>query len=187
MQIVLLRHGKPNIAPPEKIHAHELQQWVDAYNAAGLAAGQAPSTESLHIAQTCRAVVCSDLPRSLESARALGLEDIAAIDPVFREMALPYSRFPALKLAPKYWVILFRILWFLGYASNGESLREAKLRVALGATRLQEIAARQGTVLLVGHGMANRFLAQALLAKGWKGPRDPGRDYWSFGVYSRND
>lgn len=183
MRIVLLRHGEPDVPSPGKLKASEIPRWIELYNAAGLKIGHRPSREAIEIANDCNAIVCSDLPRSVESARALGVKKVNHIESVFREMALPYARFPSPRLSPYMWLVLFRALWFLGYSANGESLHEARLRASNGANRLTAIAEHSGSVLLVGHGITNRFIATELLSSGWKGPGDPGKRYWEYGVY----
>ena len=183
MRIVLLRHGKPDVPEHGKLKVNEIHQWIESYNSAGLSIEHRPSREAIEIANNCNAIVCSNLPRSVESARALGLREVIYIESLFREMGLPYASFPSPRLSPNIWVTFFRVLWFLGFSSNGESLREARLRASTGASRLKEIAANTGSVLLVGHGFVNRFIAKELLSSGWQGPSSPGRKYWEFGVY----
>jgi broad specificity phosphatase PhoE len=183
MQIVLLRHGKPHLPDLGKLRASEMHQWVKSYNAAGLSVEHKPTKEAIEVTNHCSAVVCSDLPRSIETAHALRLSEINYIEPLFREMSLPYAQFPSPKLSPRIWAVLFRIIWFFGFSSNGESLHDAKIRAFNGADRLVEIATDNESVLLVGHGFVNRFIAKELLSRGWRGPANPGRKYWDFGVY----
>ncbi|HFD87603.1 MAG TPA: histidine phosphatase family protein [Gammaproteobacteria bacterium] len=183
MRVILLRHGKPSFSENGYLSARELHEWVEAYNSAGLMPQQKPPELAIEIASSCNTIVCSDLPRSIESARALGVNEIEFIEPIFREVELPHGSFLSPKLPPKFWVILFRVLCVFGYSSNGESLREAKLRTSKAASRLAEIAKDNGSVLLVGHGFTNRFIAKELLLNGWKGPVNPGKLFWEYGVY----
>lgn len=183
MLIVLLRHGKPDFPEHGKLRVGEIHRWVESYNSAGLVAQHKPSKQAIEVANSCNAVVCSNLPRSVESAYALGVNEIDFIEPIFREMELPHGSFPSPKLSPNFWAALFRFLWFFGYSSNGESLREAKSRASMGANRLKEIAENNGSVLFVGHGFVNRFIAKELLSTGWHGPMNPGKQFWEFGVY----
>ncbi|VAW71483.1 hypothetical protein MNBD_GAMMA12-3808 [hydrothermal vent metagenome] len=183
MRIVLLRHGKPDFAAHGKLTAREIHQWVESYNSASLVAQSKPSKQAIEIANSCNTVVCSDLPRSIESAHVLGINKIDIIDSLFREVELPHSSFPSPKLPQSFWIVLFRVLCVFGYSSNGESLKVAKIRALEGVGRLVEIAKNDGAVLLVGHGFINRFIAKELLSSGWQGPNSPGRQFWEFGVY----
>ena len=177
MQIVLIRHGKPDVPEHGKLSAAEIPQWVESYNSAGIVTQHKPSKQAIEVAGRCNTVVCSNLPRSIESAHALGVKEIDFIEAIFREIELPYGSFPSPKLSPNFWVILFRLLCFFGYSSNGESLREGKLRAAKGARKLEEIAENGGSVLFVGHGFVNKLIAKALLSKGWQGPMNPGKQF----------
>lgn len=186
MKIVLLRHGKPNIDEFGKLKANEFHKWVESYNSSGIDRGHLPTSEAIYIAEECKTVVCSDYPRSVESAVLLGRNDIKHIDPVFREMGLAYGRWKTPKAFPIVWASIFRVLWFLGYSSNGEVFSAAKKRATHGANIVDVIAKNTGSFLLVGHGFMNRYIAKELLSSGWDGPINPGKKYWEFGVYEKN-
>lgn len=184
MKIVLLRHGKPDLPPLEKVKACDLQRWIDAYNAAGIDHRQTPPLRAMAIASECNAVVCSDLPRSIESAAVLNVKNVYLSNSVFNEVGMPRPDWNSFRLPPFTWAVIFRMLWFLGYSSNSESYDASRLRAKDCARKLKEIAADQGTVLFVGHGLINYFIAKELLAAGWHGPRCPGRRHWEYGVYT---
>ena len=76
MQIVLLRHGQPDFTEHGKLSAGEIHQWVESYNSAGLVAQHKPSRQAIEVANSCNTVVCSKLPCSVESAHALGVNEI---------------------------------------------------------------------------------------------------------------
>jgi broad specificity phosphatase PhoE len=183
MQIVLLRHGRPDILEYGKMNATEFSRYVESYNSAGIDKNHKPSKEAIEIAYSCNTVVCSDLLRSIKSARLLDVNEIDYIEPVFREVELPHGRFPVLRLSPNIWAVYFRVLCFFGYSSNGESLGEGKSRASKAANKLKQIAENNGSVLLVGHGFTNRLIAKDLLSSGWQGPANPGNQFWEFGVY----
>ena len=183
MEIVLLRHGKPDMPAFGKLKAYEMSKWIETYNSAGIDRKQIPPESVTEMASNCKAVVCSDLPRSVESADVLKTGHVHLSDSIFREMSLPYANWNSLRLSPTIWVALFRLLWFLGYSSHCESYYSSKLRAITVAQRLKELAVEHGSVLLVGHGLLNHFLAKDLLSTGWQGPTNPGKHYWEFGVY----
>jgi len=183
MNIVIMRHGKPVAPVIDRLKAGELPVWLEAYDSAGINQHQLPPASAIEIAAGCNAVVCSDLPRSIQTAQALNKKHIHLSDSGFREIGLPYANWNSPRLPPKIWVALFRFLWFLGYASNGESLHSARLRARVGAEMLMKAAAESGSVLFVGHGLINHLIAQELLRSGWQGPKSPGKRHWEFGVY----
>jgi hypothetical protein len=66
------------------------------------------------------------------------------------------------------------------------SVSVAKIRAAKAAGILMKAAKdADGPVLLMGHGIINRFIAKELLATGWKEQTRPRTGYWGTGVYSR--
>jgi broad specificity phosphatase PhoE len=185
MKIVILRHGKPVTPSLRKLSASAFSEWVHEYNAAGLCPTSQPTDHAIKCADECNAVVCSVLPRSIESAKAFNNKSIVLSDPIFNEAGLPVANWETMKLSPKIWAVVFRILWLLGYSRNSESFKEAKSRASEAVEKLSEIAREYESVLFVGHGVYNRILANELRRHGWLGPKNPGSNHWAFGVYER--
>ena len=186
MKIVILRHGKPKIGTSGRLAASGFGQWVAAYNRAGIDSVHAPSPNAIAQAKACSIVVCSNLPRSIESARVLGIKDIEVQDSLFRECEMPYANWSYPKLSVLGWSFVFRILQMFGYSSNAESFKEARQRAYRCALQLSELAQKNESVLFVGHGSLNWLIAKNLLRMGWVGPQNAGRKYWSYGVYHYN-
>jgi broad specificity phosphatase PhoE len=184
MKIIIVRHGKPYMPASGRLKASEMHEWIESYNAAGIDRKAPPPTAVIEKATRCNALVCSDLKRSIESGEILKAGHVCISDAIFREFSLPCVSWSSFRLSPIIWTTLFRLLWFAGFSSQGESYRASKLRVKAGADKLREIAAEHGSVLFVGHGIYNYFLAKKLLSTGWQGPMNPGRRYWEFGVYT---
>lgn len=183
MQIVLLRHGMPKIDKDRRLTASEFGLWVSEYNAAGIDIECRPPQHAIEQTDKCSFVVCSSLSRSLESAKALGIESIDLSEPMFREMDMPHAKLTFPRLSPGAWSVIFRLIWVAGYRTNAESFNQAKERARRCAERLAELASKHGTVLLVGHGSLNWFIAKYLKNMGWSGPRKSPRKYWEFSVY----
>lgn len=182
MEITLLRHGKPIIPQLNKICPYEFIEWVNSYNSSGLCPSLAPPKEAYEQAINCNAIVCSELPRSIESAKALR-NNITLSHSNFNEAGLPIPKWHYPKLSPKAWAVIFRVFWLLGYSNNSESLNQAKNRASKASQMLISLANEHKSVLFVGHGVYNRLLSNELRARGWLGPKNPGNKYWSFGVY----
>jgi len=134
-------------------------------------------------------VACSDLPRSVESARALGFAHLHVADSLFRESALPHFDGGPVALPLAVWVTVCRLLWLAGFSKNGEAYVATKCRARqaanwlAGLAGLAGLAEAHGSVLLVGHGLMNYLIAQQLRANGWHGPAKPGKRFWEYGVY----
>ena len=185
MKIVILRHGQPVTPSLRKLSASAFSEWVNEYNAAGLCSTSKPTDHARNFANKCNAIVCSELPRSIESAQAFNKERIVLSDPIFNEAGLPVANWQAIKLSPKTWAVAFRILWLLGFSRSSESFKEAKSRGSEAVEKLTEVALEYESVLFVGHGVYNRILANELRRRGWIGPKNPGASHWAFGVYER--
>ncbi len=184
MKIVIIRHGKPSISAWPGIKARELGSWIVAYNRSGIAE-ESPPKKTINTAQTCVLIVTSDLPRSVESGRALGLGLPMISDELFREAGLPYGPITFLKMPPKMWALFFRILGSLGYEKNGESIAAFKERSRRASDRLISLAREHGSVVFVGHGLINAFIARELLSAGWKGPGRMITPYWARAEYTK--
>ena len=183
MEIVLLRHGMPVIDHDRRLSASEFGQWVSAYNEAGINIGCAPSQAAIEQAKKCTFVVCSNLPRSLESAKTLGLESIDVCESMFREFDMPHANWRFPRLSPGTWAVVFRLMWAAGYSRNAESFEEARERARNCTERLVELASEHGRVLFVGHGSLNWFVARYLKKVGWAGPAKAPGKYWEYGVF----
>lgn len=182
MQIILLRHGKPKM-PRESIQPNKFKGWIESYNNAKLCVDSAPTDKTITVSSTIKAVVCSHLSRSIDSAQRLGLQPTVT-DSLFREMEMPHWSFPAPALSPNVWALLFRLCWFAGLTSNAESFTEAKERANKATLQLIKFAQEYDQIIFIGHGLLNRFIAKMLLDNGWCGPKNPGKKYWEYGVYT---
>ena len=181
MKISLVRHGQPVFSLEGKVRAYEVPDIIAGYNASGIRghAPQATRTEAMN----CNIAVCSDLRRSIESARALGFKTIHKSDPLFREVELPHFRSGSLRLPIMYWGTLYRVISVCGFSRNGESLKMAQRRSEAAALQLIELAQTHHHVLLVGHGILNHFIAKSLRNRHWGGPKKSGRDYWDVNTF----
>lgn len=182
-RIVLMRHGRPDLQLPRRLSPREWPDLLRAYDGAGVSFHSLPAGRLAELASECDLVLCSPLRRSIESARMLGCQPLC--DDLYREVALPHASWNRPRLHPYLWAAAFRGLWTLGVAHNGEDREAARLRAREVARRLSQWANARGTVLLVGHGLFNQLIARSLREDGWQGPRLPGIDFWSFGIYTR--
>lgn len=186
MKIVLLRHGQSTITSSERLSAADFGRWIKAYNIAGIAPRSLPSVQAIAQARACAVTVCSNLPRSIESAMVLGVDNIAEQDALYRECEMPHAEWRVPKLSVKTWPYIFRMLQLFGYTFNSESIIEARQRAQGCTRRLCDLAQQNGSVLFVGHGSLNWLIARNLLRLGWAGPSHAGRKHWQFGVYHIN-
>lgn len=185
MRVILMRHGKPSLPPQQSVTSVDFKNWIEAYNSAEICENLKPELKSIEIAKSCNVVLCSNLKRSVNSAIVLGVNEIASTEHNLREMEMPWGKIANFKIQPKCWAVIFRILWFFGYSKNSESFKEAKLRASHAASLLEHSARESGSVLFVGHGMLNRYIAKYLVENGWQVREKVGSNYWEFGVLER--
>jgi broad specificity phosphatase PhoE len=182
MEIVLARHGKPNLRHWAWITPRQMREWIQIYNAAEILIKEIPP-DTLKKASNTGIVVSSPMTRCVQSARALCRDSALVIEEMFFEAELPYGNWNVPKLPLSVWGVLFRLAWFCGYSENSESFAQAEKRAHCAAGRLVTLAKENGSVFLVGHGIMSMLIAKQLLSMGWEGPKRPVNKYWQFSVY----
>lgn len=181
MEIILLRHGKPKVDLSGYLSVCELKQLIKAYEKSSIQ--DSPSKQLINHFKSYF-IVCSDLNRSLESAKKLGFKKIHLSDDLFRETDIPFFNKNFIKLPVSIWVILLRILWLFGFSKNGESFSQSKIRSKDAAEKLIELAQKNKKILVVGHGLMNRLIGRQLEKEGWQGTKKKGKGYWEQRRYT---
>ena len=180
MEIILLRHGKPDVELKGHFNASEIKQLVLEYAQSGVQ--DSPPVNLKDRFNICY-VVCSNLPRSVQSANKLGINEIHISDALFKETDIPHFDQGIIKMPAMAWLTVLRVMWLFGFKKNGESLSQAKNRAKHATNKLIALAQENEKVILVGHGLMNRLIAKQLRLKSWQGPSSPGKKYWEFGRY----
>ena len=181
MQITLMRHGKPRLAETGWVTPFGMRAWIDSYDTVEVMTDLIPR-RCFEAARSAKVIATSTLKRATSSAAALG-ETAPMADPVFSEAELPHTLWTAPRLPPTVWAAFFRLLWLCGYSRGVVSLKNTRLRAHAAAQRLAG-AATEGPVLLIGHGMMNRYIGRELKTLGWtlSGADHPNR-YWGMRTY----
>lgn len=182
MQITILRHGEPDFDWQRGVKGSDMGVIISAYDASGIIGN--PPDESLGLVAVHNCIVCSDLVRSIQSAKALGADSIHESSSLFSEMNLPCFDKVQIKLPLKAWAVILRLLWYVGFSKNTESLSEAKTRAKEAAQKLIALAGEHQSVLLVGHGFLNHYVVKELRRRNWAGPHNAGKQYWEYGTYT---
>ncbi|PUA26342.1 MAG: hypothetical protein B0W54_21460 [Cellvibrio sp. 79] len=183
MKIALIRHGRPDIEAKAMIHHKSFNEWLMKYDKAVIDKNFPVADSLLEKIKDCQLFVCSDLGRSISSFELLGFAGGAIVDPFFRECEVPYSKRVNFYCRADILTVIYRVLWLMGFSANCESKAEATARANLCAEKLIAFASEYGFVSFVGHGFLNRFIAAALVERGWSGPKQPGKKHWSCDVY----
>jgi len=185
MEIILVRHGKPEALGRAVIAGHDIGQWARAYNAAGINRQVEPPERLRRLAASAGYVVASDLRRSRESAEWLASSQEIRIDPDLREAALPDSMGVSLRMPPGAWIVIARTVWYLGRGSSDEPIQAARRRAGRVAHRLSALAREYEVVLVVGHAVFNRMIAAHLQKSRWQGPKILLGTYWDAARFVR--
>jgi broad specificity phosphatase PhoE len=184
-QIVLARHGRPDL-PAEARHpicGREIGRWYRCYDASGIVADVDAPAALWEAARAAGCVVASDTRRAIESAARLIPADAIRVEASLREVGFPESLDSSLRLSPNLWVFIARAAQMLD-RDDGEGGRAAvRARAAAVAGTLAQLAADHRTVVAIGHGWFNRFVARELRRQGWHGPRFVPSGYWSSVTY----
>ena len=186
MEIVIIRHGKSILDTLGKVSASEFGACSRVYDVVGVDESYPPSMEVIEKARSCEFSVCSDLERSLHSARLLGIKKPDLISPLFRECEIPYANWNFPRISKTVWPIFFRILQIIGYSPNAESYKEIKIRAKECADQLRDLAHSHGSVVYVGHGALSWVLHKYLRSMGWVGPKKSVREHWGCGIYIKD-
>ncbi|USK31545.1 histidine phosphatase family protein (plasmid) [Bacillus sp. CMF21] len=186
MEISLIRHGKSQCTENNRITCKEFEGWVKEYDYNGVFEENSYPSETLNKITKANIIITSDLKRAVDSAKLLNPNIKAISVPLFRETELPnpLTKLRKIKLDPSIWALILRCLWFCGYSRGCESLSEAKDRAKSASKILVEYAQEHTSVVLVGHGFFNMFIAKELQKKGWKGKRKSNSKHWNCTTYS---
>jgi len=184
-QIVLIRHGEPNLEHDGWRTREEAVEYIQKYDAAGVKPFDVKPvcTENLDV----KKVFHSNLERSRHTAKLTFQDQAEYIEkPEFRELERQIISFFNIKMPGDFWSAISRIFWFFG-ANDGkvETAREAEERVIGGAEFLAEAATDEGIVILVSHGLLNEFLVRQLEREGWYEVFDGGNDFLAVRIVAR--
>jgi len=185
-RVFLIRHARPVVSRKGFFSAATARQYIADYDAA-----EVEEFVLQHEAipyKEIKVVFCSTLIRSQLTARAIFGEDVTLkTEHHFREFERKIFSLPRLRLPIRFWLVAARVLWFLGFNSKGiETFKEAKQRARTCAGKLAEDAAKNGTTVLVAHGLLNNFIQRELKRMGWHQTVQGGSGFVSLNVMEKN-
>ena len=181
-----MRHGRSALPFPTRwINPAEFRDWIAVFNRTGIAVDSLPPDDLRGMIDDSVAIVCSDYPRSIESAARLAPNLRPNISAEFREVGRPLQVNLSIRLPLKLWDRCSVVLWKAGLISADESFQAACRRAQEAARQLVSLAQASSRVLLVGHGMLNAMIGRELRGEGWHGPRHVTDEYWGLATFSR--
>ena len=178
-RIFLIRHARPKVERKGFFDVAAARQYISDYDTA-----QVEAFVLQHEAipyKEIKKVYCSTLVRSQLTARAIFGEDVELrIDETFREFERRIFTLPWLHLPIKVWLLIARLLWFLGFNNRDiETFRQARTRARKAAGLLDQDARLNHTTVLVAHGLLNSFIRRDLKRLGWQESIKGGSDFLS--------
>jgi hypothetical protein len=185
IRIVLIRHGKPNVASPWITH-RKFKDYIEEYDRAGLHPDSPPPAWLVDLTREAKRVYASDRPRARESARVLAPHAELRLSPLFMEAQLKSPKLPLVRMKPTAWAVIARLAWHAGHHGGIEDYRETKERADKAVEMLSDVAQEDGIAVLVAHGYFNAIVGRTLRKRGWH--RYGGRHrakFWNAVVYER--
>ena len=177
-QIMLIRHGKPNLSKKGWFSRKEAIAYITAYDTVGV---HPVATLPLCIGKSeIDTVNVSTLNRAKHTSRLLfGSEQAFNDQTLFIEFQRRVIWLPVWKLPLKFWLIPSRLLWAMTLNDKGiEKPLVAYDRADQVADQLNAQAQKDKKVALVAHGYLNTFVKKGLKNQGWTLVKNSGHDYW---------
>jgi len=185
MTITLIRHAKVLATEDKKLYASEVPKWVEHYNIAPIEETLPEDTVIQQIKRT-NVVVVSSLSRTHDSLALLGAEP-SIRDSVFDEAEVPLGKIPYIKLYPRQWLVVLRLMMLVGMGKGSSRLKASKSRAVKAANDLIALAQSKQSVALMGHGGMNWLIAKALEKEGWACVEDAYiSKNWGYKIYEKH-
>lgn len=175
MEIVLIRHGRPENATNKVLNAAGFANWVKNYNHSKVSAFSQPCSNS-QCEYDGYFTVSSDLPRAVDSCQIFSAKRPNFCSSLYREMAIPYYKLP-FKLHAWTWVYLNRFLWMCGKKGKFESYTDAKRRAYKAAKELVYLAQTHDKIIVFSHGFLILHIRKELRDFGFTTVAKS-NDYW---------
>jgi broad specificity phosphatase PhoE len=177
MNIVLVRHGRPEKSENARLNSAGFANWVKNYNHSLVATDSRPINTNAASYEDFY-VISSDLPRAVHSTKIFLDKSPHIKSSLFREMDIPRFKIPFV-LNAWTWVYLNRMLWMLGKKGSFESYKEARLRASNAAAELIALAKKHNNVIVFAHGYLNLHMRKHLRQYGLKQVCQS-NDYWGI-------
>ena len=185
MQIILIRHGEPDLDKKGWRKRDGAIRFIQDYDSAGVVPFATHPVCNASV--KAGAIVHSTLPRARETAElAFGGSFTLEGREQFVEFGRKVMKFCNVSMPLKCWTTTSRLLWFMGMNDRDiESFRQARARARENAAFLTGRAEKDQQVILVAHGLHNRYVRKYLKNLGWKVMYNGGKGYLSVQVLVR--
>ena len=164
--IILFRHAKPVIDYSSCNYGDAIDKLNDYNSTFNLKCDELDSLsdelKAIILQNNPVIVYTSALPRSIKTADYIFNPLGVSINnsSIFSEFDLDIFKIPKVKLTVQAWFCISRIAWLFGIKKHAKSLLHEIKRAKIAAKILEKHHHESTTVILVGHGLMNRFIAR---------------------------
>lgn len=176
-----MRHAKVDVDDATPMGSQALQEWVYAYDHAPIDSKSLPSSDTITLAKTADVVLTSCLRRAKDSAQVLDVK-VSEESALFNEALIPQAYIPFVKLKPKTWLMILRVLLLLGLGKKETSLKTSKKQANHATQKLLAYSKEHDMVLLVGHGGMNWLIRKRLEKHGWQLQGKSSNKHWGVTI-----
>lgn len=169
-RIYLVRHAQVDIEKPGWQNSKNAALYKKEYNQTDIKPFNPDKVrEKIDFFESFDTVFCSPQLRAIETASVLFRNGVVlTIDSVLIELDYPMVKIPVIQFPTKGWLLVSRLLWMGGMnPGNKTSYRKRKEELMIFSDELANFAVRNGSAVVVAHGMVNRELVKILKGKGW--------------------
>ena len=184
LQIILIRHGNPEINKNGWFSYKAARNYIIAYDTVGVRSFSIPPV-ILEPNENVK-IFSSSLNRAYDTALKIFTDDSTIIvDSTFIEFQREITPLPLI-LPIKGWTGISRFFWMIGlHSSYIPSFRSEKSRAERDAVFLQKAAMENKKIILVAHGFLNKYIARYLKNMGWDHSYNSGSDYLDVQVMTK--
>jgi broad specificity phosphatase PhoE len=166
-RIILVRHGRSAHTHDRRwMRAVDVGRFEDDYDAAGILDDDAPPSELVEMVARADAIVASDLPRAIASARRVAPQREPELVPLLREIRLEPPLWIPVPLPIELWDALSHAQWT--YRLRRGTDHQFVRRGREAADWLVRRAATAPTIVVITHGGFRRIVASCLANRGWR-------------------
>jgi len=184
-KITFVRHAKVDMDSSKPITSKMLKNWEEAYSNAPIIK-DIPEDETLHqVFDEVDYILSSTLKRSHDSVALLG-RSIDASNALFNEAQIPALHGSFIKLKPTSWMLLFRLLSFVGFGRWAVTLNETKAQAKEASRTLLKLSEKHNNIILVGHGVMNWLISKELETAGWLSEGKSEHHNWGMTTLTRS-
>lgn len=184
-QIILIRHGEPDILKKKWYSRKDVLAYDQSYLQAEIKPFEAFPIDVSTL--PVKKIYHSSLRRAVHTAELLfdNRFELAA-DSRFREFERGVIKGPDINMPLNIWKIISRLQWFSGISAKEiEPVKKARERARNNARYLEERAFAQQIVVLVAHGLHNRYVSRYLKKFGWRSVFDSGNGFLGTKIFAR--